>query len=102
MVGWYFDIGNIIRYGWPEQWIEILGSRILKVDVKDYSRKIATEEGVWKGFQAKIGDGDADWKAVNIALAKIGYQGWGSAEVSGGDRNRLLEISERMDMVYAS
>jgi len=101
MIGWYFDIGNIIRYGWPEHWIRTLGPRILKIDIKDYSRKKATDEGIWKGFNAEIGDGDVNWAAVNKTLNEIGYQGWGSAEVNGGDRVRLKEIAERMDKVYA-
>ncbi len=53
-VGWYFDVGNIVRYGWPEQWIRILGKRILKIDVKEYSRKMAEEQGIWKGFEAEL------------------------------------------------
>ena len=101
MVGWYFDVGNVVRYGWPAHWIEALGSRILKIDIKDYSRKKQTDEGIWQGFKVKLGEGDADYAAVNNALREVGYQGWGSAEVSGGDRERLREISERMDRLYA-
>ena len=100
-IGWYFDVGNIVRYGWPEHWIRILGKRILKIDIKDYSRDKQQNEGIWKGFSVKLGDGDADWTAVNDALREVGYSGWGSAEVSGGDRARLQEISERMDRLYA-
>ena len=100
-IGWYMDIGNIIRYGWPEQWIRILGDRILKVDIKDYSRTKQVEEGIWEGFKVKLGEGDSDWTKVNKALNDIGYSGWGSAEVSGGDRVRLQEISERMDRLYS-
>ncbi len=102
MIGWYMDIGNIIRYGWAEQWIEALGHRIMKVDVKEYSRVIQKEEGVWKGFKVEIGDGDCNWSAVNAALSQVGYQsGWGSAEVPGGDLERLVDISQRMDKVFA-
>jgi hexulose-6-phosphate isomerase len=101
MIGWYMDIGNIVRYGWPHHWIKILGKRIIKVDIKDYSRKKQSEEGIWEGFKVKLGEGDSDWKKVNQALAEVGYNGWGSAEVSGGDRVRLKEISERMDKLYA-
>ena len=101
MIGWYMDIGNIVRYGWPHHWIKILGKRIIKVDIKDYSRKKQSEEGIWEGFKVKLGEGDSDWKKVNQALAEVGYNGWGSAEVSGGDRVRLKEISERMDRLYA-
>ena len=100
MIGWYFDVGNIVRYGWPDQWVKILGSRILKIDVKEYSRKKQTEEGIWEGFNVKLGDGDSDWAKVNQALKDIGYSGWGSAEVPGGDRTRLLEISQRMDRIF--
>ncbi len=100
-IGWYMDIGNIIRYGWPEQWIRILGNRVFKIDIKDYSREKANEEGVWKGFETRLGEGSVDWAKVNEALADVGYNGWGSAEVSGGDRNRLSEISGRMDTIYA-
>lgn len=102
MIGWYFDVGNIVRYGWPHHWVKILGKRILKIDIKDYSRTKQTEEGIWEGFKVKLGDGDADWPAVNKALKEIGYSGWGSAEVAGGDRERLKEISERMDKLYAA
>lgn len=100
MIGWYFDVGNIVRYGWPDQWVKILGHRILKVDVKEYSRKKQTDEGIWEGFKVKLGDGDSDWSKVNAALKKIGYSGWGSAEVPGGDRDRLKEISQRMDRIF--
>ncbi len=102
VIGWYFDVGNIVRYGWPEHWVRALGKRIIKIDIKDYSRKKQNEEGIWKGFKVKLGDGDANWPAVNAALKEVGYQGWGSAEVAGGDRVRLQEISERMDKLYAA
>ena len=103
MIGWYFDVGNIIRYGWPEQWINILGKRILKLDIKEYSRKKQQEEGIWAGFDVKLTDGDCNWPVVMDALEEINYSGgWGSAEVPGGDRKRLQEISERMDKIFNS
>ena len=96
--GVYFDIGNVLRFGWPEQWIRILGSRIGKLDVKDYSEKL--HRGGGHGLHAKIGEGDCDWAAVRQALAGIGYtSGWATAEVRGGDRRRLAEIARRMDDV---
>lgn len=100
LVGWYFDVGNILRYGWPEHWIETLGKRIMKVDIKEFSRKKQQDEGLWKGFDVELMDGDCNWPVVNKALAKVGYSGWGSAEVPGGDRKRLQVISERMDAVF--
>lgn len=102
MIGWYFDVGNIIRYGWPEHWIQALGSRIMKVDIKEYSREKQSKEGIWEGFKVELTEGDCDWPAVNAALKAVGYQGWGSAEVPGGDRERLAKISQLMDKLYAA
>lgn len=102
LLGWYFDVGNVVRYGWPEHWIEALGKRIMKLDIKEYSRKKQSDEGIWKGFNVEIGEGDCNWPAVNKALAQIGYSGWASAEVGGGDRARLADVSQRMDRVFAA
>ena len=99
-VGVYFDVGNVVRFGWPDQWIRILGERIVKLDIKEYSRQKQLHEGLRKGFDVKIGEGDCDWPAVRQALADIGYTtGWATAEVSGGDRQRLADIAQRMDKV---
>ena len=98
-IGWYFDVGNIMRYGWPWHWIEVLHERILKIDIKEFSLTKMKEEGLWQGFQVKLTEGEIDWARVNQALAKIGYQGWASAEVPGGDRTRLQEIAAGMDKI---
>ncbi|MCC6288073.1 MAG: sugar phosphate isomerase/epimerase [Chitinophagaceae bacterium] len=100
LVGWYFDIGNILRYGWPEQWIEILDKRIMKLDVKEYSRKKQNDEGLWKGFDVELMEGDNNWPVIIEALQKIGYNGWASAEVPGGDRERLKVIIDRMKKIF--
>ncbi len=89
-VGIHFDIGNHIRISPPAQWIGVLGKRIKKLDVKD--RTIANERTL-------IGDGDADWPQVRIALQKLGYQGWAAAEVPGGDKGRLADVLDRMNKV---
>lgn len=102
MVRSYFDVGNIVRMGWPEQWIRVLGQRIGKLHIKEYSRKKQKEEGLWKGFSVKIGDGDCNWPAVMKALREIRFSGWATAEVGGGDRNRLKDIADRMDRAFAS
>lgn len=99
-VGSYFDVGNIVRYGWPEHWIQALGHRIGKLDIKEYSRKLQNSNGPGAGFRVKIGDGDCDWPAVMKALAKIGYSGWATAEVAGGNRERLKDIADRMDRAF--
>jgi hexulose-6-phosphate isomerase len=101
-LGWYFDVGNIVNYGWPEQWVRILDKRIMKLDVKEFSRKRRNDEGLWKGFGVEIGDGDCNWPAVMAALDEIGFtDGWASAEVGGGDDERLTDILARMDRVLA-
>jgi hexulose-6-phosphate isomerase len=102
MVGWYFDVGNVIRYGWPEQWIRILGKRILKVHVKEFSKKRMCQPGMGKGFKVELLEGDNDWPAVMKALREVGYADWYTAEIPGGDRDRLKEIATRMDRIFAS
>jgi L-ribulose-5-phosphate 3-epimerase len=97
----YFDIGNVVRWGWPQHWIEVLGKRIVKIHVKEYNLKVAMSEGMGKGFSVPIGQGSINWKRVREELKKIGYRGWATAEVSGGNRERLAEISQQMDRVLA-
>lgn len=99
IVGAYFDIGNVVRFAWPEHWIPVLGHRIKKLDVKEYSRDKQLNEGLWKGFEVEIGDGSIDWAAVRRELAAINYTGWATAEVGGGGRERLADIAARMDKV---
>lgn len=99
-VGWHFDIGNVVTYGWPEQWIRILGPRVLNLHIKEYSRKKRDAEGLWKGFNAELGEGDVDWPAVMRALDDIGYHGWGILEVPGGDAARLKFLAERTDQLF--
>jgi hexulose-6-phosphate isomerase len=106
LVAWHLDIGNIVRYGWPEQWVRILGRRIVKLHIKDFSRKKSNEEGLWKGFDVELGDGDAGWAETMKALDEIGYStapggNWATAEVGGGDRKRLRQVSEQMDRLFA-
>ncbi|MHC4398708.1 MAG: sugar phosphate isomerase/epimerase family protein [Planctomycetota bacterium] len=89
-VGVHFDVGNHIWVSPPAEWIRILGKRIRKLDIKDRTK---TRE------KTKIGEGDADWPSVRKALREIGYRGWAAAEVTGGDRDRLAEILQRMNRV---
>lgn len=102
-VGWHFDIGNVINYGWPEQWIRILGPRIVKLHIKEYSRQRRDKEGLWKGFEVAFGEGDNDWPAIMKALGEIGYHGWGIAEQpGGGSLEGLKDLSQRMDRIFGS
>src|SRR5207302_1668627 len=53
-VGWHFDVGNVITYGWPEQWIRILGKRIQKLHIKEFSRKKRDNQGLRHGFDVPL------------------------------------------------
>jgi L-ribulose-5-phosphate 3-epimerase len=101
-VGWFFDVGNIVAYGWPEHWIRTLGPRILNVHLKEYSRKKRDSEGMGKGFSVELGEGDINWPKVNKALAEIGYNGWKIAEVGGGGADRMKFLFERMTKILTS
>ncbi|QEL19533.1 sugar phosphate isomerase/epimerase family protein [Limnoglobus roseus] len=90
-VGAYFDCSNMVKYGVPPaDWIRKLGKRMLKFDFKGYSN---TKKWV------AIGEGDENWPEVLKALAEVGYDGWATAEVSGGGEKELKEVAERMNKV---
>jgi L-ribulose-5-phosphate 3-epimerase len=91
-VGAYFDCSNMIKYEVaPAEWIRKLGKkRLLKFDFKGYSKK-----NKW----VNIGEGDEDWPEVLKALGEIGYDGWATSEVKGGDEAYLKDVAERMNKV---
>ena len=105
-VGWHFDIGNIIYLGFPEQWIRVLGKRIQKLHIKEYSRKKMNQRGLRAGFAVEYLEGDNDWPAVMKAVDEIGYHGWGIAEPAWRPEgveaaSRLKTIAEKMDRIFA-
>jgi L-ribulose-5-phosphate 3-epimerase len=102
-VGWHFDVGNILNYGWPEQWIRILGPRIQKLHIKEFSRKKRDDLGLWKGFDVQLLEGDNDWPAVMKAVDAIGYHGWAITEQGGGDSPEgLRDLVQRLEKILAS
>lgn len=101
-IGWYFDVGNVLRYVRPVDWIEALGHRIFKIDMKEFSLKKMDAEGTWKGFDVALGDGDCDWPRVNRALSAVGYSGWASVEMPGGNRKHLADLKARADRIAAA
>jgi hexulose-6-phosphate isomerase len=102
-VGSYFDCGNILVYGWPEQWIRILDKRLAKVHIKDFSRKIADKQGKGAGFGVKLLEGDVNWKAVMKSLDDIGYHGWTTVEMPGGDtKEGLKDLCDRLVKIQNS
>lgn len=91
-VGMQLDIGNHWKYGSMGDWIRQLGKRVMKLDIKGYSR--ANDK--W----ARISEGDIDYADVRKALREINFYGWVAAEVGGGDAAELKHIAEEMDMVF--
>jgi L-ribulose-5-phosphate 3-epimerase len=91
-VGMQFDIGNHWKYGDAGKWIRALGKRVVKLDVKGFSRQ--------KNDWTRIPEGDIDWADVNKALDEIGFKGWVAAEVGGGDAAELQRIAREMDQVF--
>ncbi len=76
-------------------WVRELGPRIVKLDIKGYSNRRADAEGRGKGF-TDITEGDIDWRSVRAALRDIGFSGWVSAEVGGGDVSRRRAVLDQM------
>ena len=103
--GWHFDVGNIIHYGWPEQWIRTLGKRIQKLHIKEYSRKKADKEGKGAGFAVQLLEGDDNWPAVMQALDDVGYRGWGITEQPGSDSDtpeKMKDLVARFEKILSS
>jgi hexulose-6-phosphate isomerase len=99
----YFDCGNILAYGYPEQWIRILGERIAKIHIKEYSRKLADKQGRSAGFGVKLREGDVNWSAVMDAIENIGYAGWTTIEQPGGDTPEgLKDLCDRLRLIHQS
>lgn len=97
----YFDVGNVVLYGYPQDWIRALGPRIVKLHIKDFrNRQDATIKKRVPDFVA-LREGDIDWKAIHQALADIGYKGSATVELSGGNREYLQEVSRRFDLILA-
>jgi len=87
----WFDVGNVLLFGFPQDWIRTLGKRIVKVHLKDFKRR---EDGyAW----VNLGDGDVDWTAVRQAFTEIGYAGSAVTELEKGDEPYLRDVSKRVD-----
>jgi hexulose-6-phosphate isomerase len=93
----YFDVGNIVFYGFPQDWIRTLGPRIAKVHLKDFALDRKEGKFTWKN----IGEGDIDWPEVRKALAEVNYKGFVTTEVSGGDAPYLTDLAGRVDRFLA-
>jgi hexulose-6-phosphate isomerase len=87
----YLDVGNLIINGYAEDWVRTLGKRIIKLHLKDFKRQ---------GYQwTNLLDGDVNWRAVRKALDEIGFEGWMTAELPGGDKAYLTDVASRIDRI---
>lgn len=78
-LGCYFDVGNVVLTGYPQHWIEILGTRIAAVHIKNFQRNDCG--GGLHGFGDDLLQGDVDFSQVKAALTKIDYSGPITAEM---------------------
>jgi len=102
-IGWHFDVGNIITYGWPEQWIRTLNKRIVTLHIKEFSREKSRQQGLGKGFEVEFLKGSNDWPKVMAALDEIGFDGWGIAEQEGADSAEgLKKLASEMTTIFSS
>jgi L-ribulose-5-phosphate 3-epimerase len=93
-VGMYYDIGNHWKYGQPREWIRAFGHRCVKLDVKGFSRVKD------KFVDITSPDDDVPWDQVRQGLDEIGWSGWTTAEVGGGDVQRLTVVRKQMEHAF--
>jgi L-ribulose-5-phosphate 3-epimerase len=93
----YVDVGNVLLYGYPQDWIRTVGRRMVKVHLKDFSLDRPGGRFAWKN----LGEGDADWVEIRKALGEVGYDGWVTTEIPGGDAAYLKDVAGRVDRFLA-
>jgi len=93
----YFDVGNVVFYGFPQDWIRTLGPRTVKVHLKDFRLDRPNGRFAW----TNIGDGDIDWLEVRRAFDDAGYKGFFTTEVAAGDPAYLKDLAGRVDRFLA-
>jgi L-ribulose-5-phosphate 3-epimerase len=93
----YFDVGNVVINAYPQDWIRTLGSRIVKIHLKDFRIDRKSQTFAFKN----LGEGDIDWPEVRRALAESGYSGYVTTEIQGGDLAYLKDVSARVDRFIA-
>jgi L-ribulose-5-phosphate 3-epimerase len=94
-VGAYFDVGNVLLTGYPEQWIRILCHRIKRVHVKDFRRSVGTVDGF-----VDLLEGDVDFQVVKEALSDIGYDGYVTAELLPFEPGRPEKTAQAMQKIF--
>jgi L-ribulose-5-phosphate 3-epimerase len=87
----WFDVGNVVLYGYPQDWIRTLGTRINRLHLKDFMVK--KNSFYW----TNLGDGDIDWVAVRQALTAVSFHGSAICELPSGNEAYLRDLSKRVD-----
>ena len=91
----YLDVGNMLFYGYPQDWVRTLGKRIHRVHIKDF--KLGNGQFSW----VNLGEGDVDWPEVRKAFGEVGYDGWVTTEIGGGNAAYLKDVVARFDRFLA-
>ena len=90
----YIDVGNMIQFGFAQDWLRTVGKRIVKIPLKDFKRKE-------NRFTATLLEGDVNWRQVRKALDEIGYHGYMTTELDPGDEAYLTDLAQRIDKIIA-
>jgi L-ribulose-5-phosphate 3-epimerase len=93
----YLDVGNMLFYGFPQDWVRTLGKRIHRIHIKDFKLERGKGQFSW----VNLGEGDVDWPEVRKALGEVGYDGWVTTEISAGDAAYLKDVVARFDRFLA-
>ena len=93
----YLDVGNMLFYGYPQDWVRTLGPRIVKVHIKDFKLERGKGTFAW----VNLGEGDVDWVETRKALAEVKFEGWVTTEINGGDAAYLKDVVARFDRFLA-
>ena len=91
----YFDVGNVVISGYPQDWIRTLGKRIVKLHIKDF--KFENDVAKWTPLR----EGAINWPEVYKALHEVGYTGSATVELEGGDAAYLREVNRRFDLILS-
>ncbi|HTQ56074.1 MAG TPA: sugar phosphate isomerase/epimerase family protein [Bryobacteraceae bacterium] len=91
----YFDVGNVVLTGYPQDWIRTAGKRIAKLHIKDFRFRNMRAEFV------PLREGDINWPEVYRALAEIGYHGTATVELDSGDAAYLREVNRRFELILS-
>ena len=89
----YVDVGNMILFGFAQDWVRTVGKRIVRIHLKDFKRE---------GYKwTNLLDGDVNWPQVRAALAEIGFTSYMTPELGGGDEAYLTDLAQRIDRIIA-